>query len=100
MSKEFQSGEIFAASPSGEAQALCRACHEIVDAASALILNVEFLAEAAEGPRQQAADDARLSVERIVKVAKRLRDAAASKLDSSGRPRRASEAEGVEDSVG
>jgi hypothetical protein len=100
MSKVFQSGEIFAASPLGDAQALCRACHEMVDAASALILNVEFLAEATEGRKQQAAEDARHSVDRIVKVAKALRDAAASRLDSSGSSRRTNEDEAMEDSVG
>jgi hypothetical protein len=100
MAEVFQSGEIFAASPLGETQAVCRACHEIVDAASALILNVEFLAEAAEGTKRQAAEDARQSVERIVKVAKTLRDAAASRLDSAVRSRRSHEDEARGDSVG
>jgi hypothetical protein len=53
--------------------ALSRACHEIIDAASALMLNVDYLADGDEEGRRGAVRDARTSVERIVKIAKALR---------------------------
>jgi hypothetical protein len=78
MAELIQNGEVCAAAPAGEStQALSRACHEIIDAASALMVNVEFLAQAGEGSnKQRAAEDARRSVERIVKIAQTLRGAA------------------------
>ncbi len=51
-----------------------RACREIIDAASALSLDLEYLAGAADPEgKEHAVDDARMSIERIVKLAERVR---------------------------
>ena len=52
---------------------LARDCHEIIDAASALIVNVEFMARDGEPSRVAAAEDARQSVHRIVRIARAMR---------------------------
>jgi hypothetical protein len=55
--------------------ALARACREIVDAASALMVDVEFLVEAPNAEKKAAAaEDALRSVKRIVQVAEALRN--------------------------
>jgi hypothetical protein len=59
-------------------EALVRACHDILNAAAALIINVEMMAEYApestDGP--SIAEDARLSVQRIAMVAQVIQAAA------------------------
>jgi hypothetical protein len=58
--------------PPGEAALL--ACRDIIDAASALSLDLEFLAGDAEAElKHLAVEDARRSIERIVKLAERIR---------------------------
>jgi hypothetical protein len=53
---------------------LCEACHQLIDAASSLMLNVDYLAQAGEDSKLlDAARDARLSIERIVQIANALR---------------------------
>lgn len=54
---------------------LARACHQIVDAASALAANVELLAEKARPSQQDLVEDARASVKRIAKLARAIRAA-------------------------
>jgi len=78
MAGRMGTGEVRAAEAvSKSAQALSRACHDIVDAASALLVNVEFLAQGAEGDKQRAAADSRYSIERIIALAEVLRGGAA-----------------------
>jgi hypothetical protein len=55
------------------ASEMSRACHGIIDAASALIANVEFLAGAC-GQQAEAIEDARRSITRIVALAKEVRE--------------------------
>jgi hypothetical protein len=59
-------------------EALARACHDILNAAAALIMNVEMMAEYApesvDGP--SIAEDARVSVQRIAMVAHAIQAAA------------------------
>ena len=55
------------------AAGLARACHEIIDAASTIILSVEFMAQDREPSQVAAAHDARQSVERIVRIARSIR---------------------------
>jgi hypothetical protein len=50
-------------------------CHEVLDAASSLLVNVEYLAadsEAARADRNAAADDARASIERITRIMREM----------------------------
>lgn len=54
---------------------VARACHEIVDAASALMVDVDFLLSAPVEQRQPAADNARESIARIVRLANAIRAA-------------------------
>jgi hypothetical protein len=54
--------------------ALERACREIIDAVSALVVDVDFLVEATHAEKKAAAvEDALRSVNRIVKVADAVR---------------------------
>jgi hypothetical protein len=57
-------------------------CHQIIDAAASLTMNLEFIVgpdfiNAAEpkSPRAAALEDARASIDRIVKLARRIRKA-------------------------
>src|SRR5579862_8530719 len=62
--------------PSGPtpSEGTLRACREIIDAASALALDVEYLARYGDDERKStAAGDARTSIERIVELAERIR---------------------------
>jgi hypothetical protein len=60
----------------GPSPSLCQACHDLIDAASSLMLNVDYLAQGGEDSKLLgAATDARLSVERIVEIANALRAA-------------------------
>jgi hypothetical protein len=54
---------------------LARACHEIIGAASSLILNVEFLAKITDPAQQEAVDDSRRSIDVIVALARAIRQA-------------------------
>lgn len=54
---------------------LARACHDIIGAASVLVINFEFLAQTANAEHQGAVIDSRRSIERIVALARALRRA-------------------------
>ncbi len=62
------------AAPEHEARRFAQNCHEIIDAISSIIVNVEFVATAAEGPKRAAADDALRSLQRLVKLVRALRN--------------------------
>lgn len=47
-------------------------CHEILSAASILIVNLEFISRGANGEKSAALDEARASVARIVEIAKEM----------------------------
>src|SRR5580704_7586332 len=55
------------------AEPLALACHEIVDAASSIIANLEILALAAGGRQTDVVADVRASVELIVELARAIR---------------------------
>jgi hypothetical protein len=59
-------------------EALVDACHAILDAAAALVMNVEFMTKTAGSSAevQAVAADMRASVDRIAKVARALQGAA------------------------
>ena len=84
MADAYESGEVRVLGPVYEGEALARACHAIIDAASALVMNVDLLAQAGgdSGDRQAAVEDARRSVERIVKIAEAIRKGEAEAVDS------------------
>ena len=54
-------------------ESLDRACHSMIDAVSALIVNLDYLAYDAVGERRAAAEDAKRSLERIVALANSVR---------------------------
>jgi len=66
-------------------EALMYACHDILNAAAALIINVEMLAEYAPGfvDGPSVAEDARASVERIAKVAKAIQATARARFHAA-----------------
>jgi hypothetical protein len=57
----------------GKAHDLVRACQQIIDAVSALSVNVEMLAEAATPAQAELLEDSRKSVQTITELARRLR---------------------------
>jgi hypothetical protein len=65
-------------------EAVFRACHEIIDAASALLVNLELLAGGSDPAHDYVVADARASIERIVKLARSLRPLA---KDEETKPR-------------
>jgi hypothetical protein len=60
------------AGDSSELTPLAKIRQEIIDAASALLINVEFLEEHSDPGCKDAVDDARDSVRRIMELAERL----------------------------
>ena len=59
--------------------ALLALCHDVLNAASALGMNIEFLATDGDGSRHErasAAEVARLAVEAITRIFRELQDAA------------------------
>ncbi|MGA7123900.1 MAG: hypothetical protein WBY94_27605 [Polyangiaceae bacterium] len=52
---------------------LDRACHSMIDAVSALTVNLDYLAYDAVGERRAAAEDAKHSIDRILALAKAVR---------------------------
>jgi hypothetical protein len=50
-----------------------RACHDIIDAASIAVVNLDFASEGAEGEKKAALDDAQYAVARIVQLVTRIR---------------------------
>jgi hypothetical protein len=57
-------------------EALIETCHEILEAASVLLVNVELLESNRVGDRQDVVDDARLGIRRLAKTVLSLQAAA------------------------
>jgi hypothetical protein len=74
MTEALESGGVGVAVQAGGApEALDRTCREIIDAVSALTVNLDVLAHEVVGEKRAAAEDAQLSVVRIIGLAKFLR---------------------------
>jgi hypothetical protein len=56
--------------------ALVKQCHAILEAASSVLLNVEYLADDDATDRKAAVADARIGIERIAEVVRSLQDTA------------------------
>jgi hypothetical protein len=66
-----------------------RGCHEIIDAASTVVVNLDFLADGLPEDKRAALADVQLAITRIVKVATDIRRAVrgGAAVESSRHPR-------------
>jgi hypothetical protein len=64
---------------------VAHACHEIIDAVSSLVINLEFLANKNKAD-QQIVDDVRKSIDRVVELARAIQNAVESKPSGSSEP--------------
>lgn len=77
MGEILESGvEESAASIEGLPESVAHTCHDILNALAALSINLNYLAQDAKGEKLAAADDARQSLERLIGLAKTLRQSA------------------------
>jgi hypothetical protein len=64
---------------------VAQACHEIIDAVSSLVINLEFLANKNKAD-QQIVDDVRKSIDRVVELARAIQSAVETKPSGSSEP--------------
>jgi hypothetical protein len=66
----------------GSGGEISRACHEIIDAAAAAMVNVDFITEGSYGEKRAASDDLKHSVTRIADLANEIRRIARASSES------------------